>query len=52
VTHRPRGFILGSGATVTVRSGSGTNIQTDLYWGRTQHVWNNDGDAAHLRDTG
>lgn len=39
------------GQTVTLHTGSGTATATDLYWGRTSRaVWNNDGDALHLRD--
>ena len=31
---------------------SGTDTATDLYWGRGNPVWNNDGDVAVLRDAG
>jgi hypothetical protein len=46
----PSGYTLAAGATVTLHSGAGTNTQADLFWGRSQHVWNNDGDTAHLRN--
>ncbi|HVW32937.1 MAG TPA: lamin tail domain-containing protein [Acidimicrobiia bacterium] len=48
----PAGFTLGAQATVRLHSGGGTDTGSDLYWGRSQHVWNNDGDTAHLRDAG
>jgi len=43
-------FTLDSGADVTVHSGSGNDTATDLYWGRSSAVWNNDGDTATLTD--
>ncbi|KAF5032084.1 Lamin Tail Domain protein [anaerobic digester metagenome] len=43
-------FTLDSGADVTVHSGSGNDTATDLYWGRSSAVWNNDGDTATLAD--
>lgn len=46
----PDGFILKAGKTVTVHTGSGTDTDTDLYWGRKWAVWNNDGDTAYLYD--
>jgi hypothetical protein len=33
---------------VKIRTGSGTNSQTDRYWGRSWYVWNNTGDTATL----
>ena len=44
-------FTLESGATVTIHTGSGTNTQTDLYWGKDRAVWNNDHDTAYLYDS-
>lgn len=44
-------FTLNSGATVTVWTRSGTDTTTDLFWGRAQAVWNNDGDTATLMDS-
>lgn len=44
----PSGFVLRSGASVRVHTGSGVDTETDLYWGRKQAVWNNDGDTAYL----
>jgi hypothetical protein len=43
-------FTLGAGKTVTVRTGKGTNTSTIRYWGRASFVWNNDTDAAYLRN--
>jgi hypothetical protein len=36
--------------TLAVHTGRGTNTDRDLYWGRTQAVWNNRGDLATLVD--
>lgn len=37
-------------ASLKVRTGSGNDTATDLYWGRDRAVWNNGGDTATLRD--
>jgi competence protein ComEC len=42
--------VLGPDETVTIRTGSGNDTATDLYWGRDGAVWNNGGDTATLRD--
>lgn len=42
----PNGFVLAPGANVTLRTGSGTDNATDLYWGSGSPVWNNDGDTV------
>jgi len=44
-------FTLQRGAMVRVWVITGTNDATNLYWGRTATVWNNDKDAATLKDT-
>ena len=44
----PQGFALDPGATVTLRSGSGTDTDTELYWGSGSPIWNNDGDTVIL----
>lgn len=52
-SHRfrfPSGFVLGTGATVLVRSGCGTPTPTDLYWCSDEPVWGNLGDIALLLD--
>lgn len=46
----PNGFILKAGASVKVHTGPGNDTDTDLYWGRRQAVWNNNGDTAYLYD--
>ncbi|MDO5662232.1 MAG: lamin tail domain-containing protein [Brachybacterium sp.] len=42
----PKGFKLGAGKTVTIRSGHGKNTASTLYWGKKSYIWNNDGDTA------
>ena len=45
-------YTLGAGATVTVRSGSGTNTGATKYWQKSWYVWNNSGgDSARLRNS-
>lgn len=46
----PTGFTLDTGASVTVHTFSGVDTSTDLYWGRGNHIWNNDHDTAYLYD--
>ncbi|MEF8852199.1 MAG: lamin tail domain-containing protein [Haloarculaceae archaeon] len=46
----PDGFALGPGELVTLHTGTGTDTPTDLYWGRSGAVWNNDGDTVFVRD--
>ncbi|WP_223166462.1 lamin tail domain-containing protein [Nonomuraea sp. SYSU D8015] len=41
-------FTLKPGKTVTVRSGSGEDGTSTVYWNRRQYVWNNDGDTASI----
>ncbi|NLB01489.1 MAG: MBL fold metallo-hydrolase [Methanomicrobiales archaeon] len=43
-------FTLSPRADVTVHTGAGNDTTTDLYWGRGNPVWNNDGDIATLTD--
>lgn len=43
-------FTLAVGAEVRIWTGSGTNNSGNLYWGREQAVWNNEGDTASLRN--
>lgn len=35
---------------ITLHTGRGTDTSTDLYWNSGNHVWNNTGDQATLRD--
>jgi len=44
-------FTLNAGASVKVHTGSGTDTATDLYFGQSLPVWNNDGDTATLADS-
>jgi hypothetical protein len=48
--YRFPNFILQSGSSVTVYTGSGINTATSLYMGFSRAVWNNDGDTATLKD--
>jgi len=52
-THRfvfPDGFVLGSGASVTVHTGCGSDSAEDLHWCAEGPIWNNAGDVAILFD--
>jgi micrococcal nuclease len=46
----PAGTTLDSGATLTLRTGRGTNTATDLHWGAGAPVWNNAGDTVVVTD--
>jgi competence protein ComEC len=46
----PEGTVLDPGARITIHTGSGTDTETDLYWGQSRPVWNNGGDTVILRD--
>jgi hypothetical protein len=41
-------FTLKPGKTVTVRTGSGNDGSSGVFWNRKQYVWNNDGDTAGI----
>lgn len=43
-------FTLSNNRTVRVWTGSGFNSSTELFWGRTEEVWNDVSDCAYLRD--
>ncbi|MGW4640909.1 lamin tail domain-containing protein [Sphaerisporangium sp. NPDC004334] len=47
-------FTLGTGKTVTVRTGKGRNTATTRYWGRSggtfAYIWNQGKDTAYLRN--
>jgi competence protein ComEC len=50
-TYRfPANTTLAPEGNLTVRTGAGNDTRTDLYWDRSQAVWNNDGDRARLQD--
>ncbi|SDM73351.1 competence protein ComEC [Halogranum gelatinilyticum] len=42
----PDGVTLAAGERLTLRTGSGTDTETELHWGRESPVWNNDGDVV------
>jgi len=44
-------FTLGGGASVKVWTKNGSDTSTNLYWDRTEPVWNDNGDTAYLRDS-
>ena len=46
----PDGFTLAASASVTVRTGSGDDTATDLYWGSERAIWDNTGDSVFLYD--
>lgn len=46
------GVTLAPGASLTLHVGSGTDTDSDLYWGRTSPTLNNDGETVTLRDAG
>lgn len=39
-----------AGQTFTLRTGSGADDQTHLYWGSGSAIWNNDGDTVKVLD--
>lgn len=45
------GFELLPGAHVKLHTGDGKDTATDLYWGRGQAIWNNNGDTVYLYDS-
>ena len=46
----PDGFTLDPGARVTLYTGSGTDTDTELYWGRANEVWNNGADTMTVEN--
>jgi hypothetical protein len=50
-TYRfPVGFVLPAEASVRVWTKSGTDTETDLYWGSEKAVWDGRSGTAYLRD--
>jgi hypothetical protein len=48
--HFPnRTFAVGN--TFKLHTGSGTDSQTDLYWGSSSAIWNNNGDTINILDS-
>ena len=46
----PDGYVLTPGAQVRLRTGSGGDTSTDLYWGSGSYVWNDGGDTVYAYD--
>lgn len=46
----PPGATLDPGERLRLRSGSGTDTETDRYWGAAEPVWNNDSDTISVYD--
>ncbi|WP_449405144.1 lamin tail domain-containing protein [Halocatena pleomorpha] len=46
----PSGASLAAGETVTLHTGSGSDTQTDRYWGSSSAIWNNGGDTVTVED--
>jgi len=45
----PKGYAIAGRKSVVLRTGSGRNTATNVYWGKTNtYVWNNTGDTATL----
>ena len=50
-TYRfPAGFVIRAGASVRVWTKSGTDTETDLYWGNEKEVWSGNSGTAYLRN--
>lgn len=47
-TYKFGSYTLNGKSTVTLRSGTGKNTKTTLYWGKNIFIWNNEGDTAYL----
>jgi len=47
----PDGYVLDPGETVTLRTGTSTDGDGDLYWGSGSPVWNNDGDTVIVHNS-
>jgi endonuclease YncB( thermonuclease family) len=43
-------FVLPAGGKVTLRTGSGKNTSTELFWGNRVGIWNNNGDSVFIKD--
>lgn len=41
---------LAPGDSVTIHTGSGTDTETDRYWGASRPIWNNDGDTVIIQN--
>ena len=43
-------YTLDAESTVTLYTGKGSNSATEIYWGSSSPIWNNEGDTASLYD--
>ncbi|MFC1414499.1 lamin tail domain-containing protein [Streptacidiphilus sp. N1-12] len=50
-TYRFGTFTLKAHGTVVLHTGTGRNTTTSRYWGSGNYIWNNDTDAATLRNS-
>jgi hypothetical protein len=50
VTYDFPRFVLPAGAAMRVRTGEGSDSESDLYWNRGASVWRNEGDIVRLYD--
>lgn len=46
----PDGTGLGPGESLTLHTGSGSNTESDHYWGKGRAIWSNDGETATVKD--
>ncbi|WP_080505126.1 lamin tail domain-containing protein [Halorubrum aethiopicum] len=46
----PSGTEIDSGQTITLYSGSGSDTDSELYWGSSSAIWNNGGDTVIVTD--
>ncbi|SNZ15252.1 competence protein ComEC [Natronoarchaeum philippinense] len=46
----PNGVTVDPGDQITLYTGSGTDSDSELYWGQSRAVWNNGGDTIIVRD--
>ncbi|APE95411.1 lamin tail domain-containing protein [Halodesulfurarchaeum formicicum] len=46
----PEGVTLDPGTDLTLRTGSGDDTESELYWGSESAIWNNGGDTVIVRD--
>jgi hypothetical protein len=51
-TYRFGSFALKAHGSVVLHTGRGTNTAANRYWGSGNYIWNNDTDAATLRNSG
>lgn len=47
-SYKLNSFNLGTGETVTVHTGKGTNTSSDIYLGLDKCIWNSTGDKVYL----